>query len=201
LTRCTFCAPNDRKQPWRAERKKKPWPHGSCCWIQPKPSSCSAGWHFEDKAALYNALLDRLSHNFEGRVQDIQTLYPQDPVAALRSLANVPVQLVLGNDQVRRLVTIAMHRVEFSEDLAAIWVRHVSKGHEYMALAEDLLRAVEASGHPLRLPIPAAALGLFTLVDGLLTYVTLDPGRLCRLQEASQLIDAFLAGVGCPLPA
>lgn len=169
--------------------------------------ACAAGltrgavyWHFEDKAALYNALMDRLSTTCATLVQGAQQQHPHDAVAALRSLANAPARLILDNAHALRLFTIAMHRVEFSEDLAAIWARHVSKGSEYIALIEESLRAVEAQGHALRLPVASAALGLFTLVDGLLTYITLDPARLDRLQEAGPVIDAFLAGLGCPPP-
>lgn len=169
--------------------------------------ACAAGltrgavyWHFEDKAALYNALMERLSASCECLVNTAQQHHPDDAVAALRWQANAPVQLVLNNEQARRLLTIVMHRVEFSDDLAAIWARHVSKGTEYLAVFEEALRAVEAQGHALRLPVAEAALGLFALVDGLLTYATLDPARIDRLREAGPMIDAFLAGLGCPLP-
>lgn len=154
-------------------------------------------WHFEDKAALYNALMDRFSDSCSFAVTDAQQLYANDPRAALRALAMAPIRLICENPHAWRLFTIAMHRVEFSEDLGAIWQRHVSKGSEFIALLEATLQAIEAQGGALRLPPRSAALGLFALIDGLLTFVTLDPARIDRLQEASPVIDAFLAGLGC----
>lgn len=170
--------------------------------------ACAAGltrgavyWHFEDKAALYNALMDRFSDCCSFVVGDAQQLHAHDAPAALRTLALAPIRLLQDSPRAWRLFTIAMHRVEFSEDLGAIWQRHVSKGSEYIALLETTLHAVEAQGHPLRLPVRSAALGLFALVDGLLTFVTLDPARIDRLPEATSMVEAFLAGLGCPPPA
>lgn len=219
LTRCEVCAPK-RRYPTLARRTKEEalatrellLDTAETIFLQRGVANTSlndiasaAGltrgavyWHFEDKAALYNALMERLSLACESLVNHAQLQHPTDAVAALRSKANAPVQLVMNNPQARRLLTIVMHRVEFSEDLGAIWARHVSKDKEYLAVFEEALRAVEAQGHPLRLPVASAALGLFSLLDGLLTYATLDPARIERLHEASAVIDTFLVGLGCP---
>ena len=159
-------------------------------------------WHFEDKAALYNALMDRFSAPCQQAVSGVDTtLYP-DAMAALRALAWTPIELVLNDERARRLFTIAMHRVEFNEDLGAIWERHMSKGSEFIAMLERGLQAAQAQGlcAP-ELPLRPVALGLFALIDGLLTYATLDPSRVAELRTAGVALDAYLAGLRTPKPS
>jgi TetR/AcrR family transcriptional regulator, acrAB operon repressor len=115
----------------------------------------------------------------------------------------VPIEVVRDDDMMLRLLTIAMHRIEFSEDLAAIWQRHLSRGAAYVDMLQQQFEAMAAApgGCTLRLPAASAALGLFALVDGLLTYATLKPSHLPALQQAEALIDAYLLGTGCPAPS
>lgn len=159
-------------------------------------------WHFDDKAALYNALMDRFSERCLPMVEALYEPSVNGPAAILRRLALIPIEMTLADATARRLLTIAMHRIEFSDDLAAIWQRHVSKGAEYVDMMQQQLEALQAApgGCTLRLTPAAAALGLFALVDGLLTYATLEPSRAASLKDAAALVDAYLLGVGCPPP-
>lgn len=159
-------------------------------------------WHFADKATLYNALMDRLSSHLSEPVQAIVEMQGDDPVGALRRLVMLPIRLLQEDERVRRLFIIAMHRVEFSDDLATLWLRNVASGSAYIDLMATMFAA---AAHPhgeceLRLTPRAAALGLFALVDGLVTYATIDPAHLPGLAQAQDVIDAYLRGVGC-LPA
>lgn len=168
--------------------------------------ACAAGltrgavyWHFEDKTALYSALMEQLKTRFNERLPDILEAQEADPMAVARRLVMLPVEMLRSDKHAQRLFTIAMHRIEFSEDLARIWQRHVANNTEYLDMLERLFDAASRSPHcALRLSPRAAALGLFSLVDGLLTYATLDPTRLQALSSAEDIIDTFLAGVGCP---
>lgn len=157
-------------------------------------------WHFADKAALYNALMDRFSERCERIVQALYEAPVNQPAVILRRLALGPIELMLTDETARRLLTIAMHRIEFSEDLAAIWQRHVSRDAEYVDMLQQQLEALQDApgGCTLRLPPAAAALGLFALVDGLLTHATLAPSGCASLHGAAAMIDAYLLGVGCP---
>lgn len=158
-------------------------------------------WHFEDKAALYNALMDRLSDACRTLLRRDADAQAGDALAALRVTAMTPLRMLREDPRAQRLFTIARHRIEFSEDLAAIWARHVDKGGQYLALMEGALRAAQAQGAgTLRLPLRQAALGLFALVDGLVAYATLDPAGPATLQDADGIIDAYLAGLGFPPP-
>lgn len=158
-------------------------------------------WHFEDKTALYNALMDRFSDSCQAVLQGHTATYGDDALATLRATAMTPLRLMREDPRAQRLFTIAMHRIEFSDDLAAIWARHVDKGSEYITMMEDALRAAQAQGpYPLRLPLRCAALGLFALIDGLLTYATLDPAGMAALADADSIVDAYLGGLGFPSP-
>ncbi len=153
-------------------------------------------WHFEDKLALYDTLMERLS---VGCQPPVQALEDGDPVGWVRALALTPVRLLLEDERARRLFTIKMHRVEFSEDLAVIWDRHVDKGGQYLARMEEaMVRAQALLAVPLRLPPHQAALGAFALVNGLLAYATLDPAHLAALRNAEAVVDAYLVGLGLP---
>jgi TetR/AcrR family acrAB operon transcriptional repressor len=160
-------------------------------------------WHFDDKAALYNALMDRFSARCVPLLEALHQAPVNDPAMILRRMALIPIELMLTDTQIRRLFTIAMHRIEFSDDLAAIWQRHVSRGAEYIDMLQQQLEALQATpqGCTLRLPVRLAALGLFALVHGLLTHASLDAAGFAALQDAPALIDAYLTGVGCPPPA
>lgn len=158
-------------------------------------------WHFEDKAALYNALMDRLSVHFAPACSDAS--WQGDPIEAIRRMVLLPIELLRSDERAQRLLTIAMHRIEFSDDLSLIWQRHVTSHSEYLEQLEKLFTAAVKDGARCRLTMPpkAAALGLFAMVDGLLTYATLEHGRIPALAQAETLIDAYLAGVGCVLPS
>lgn len=158
-------------------------------------------WHFEDKTALYNALMDRFSDSCQAVLSRHAATHGGDALATLRATAMTPLRLMREDPRAQRLFTIVMHRIEFSEDLAAIWARHVDKGGEYRTMMEDALRAAQAQGgYVLRLPLRLAATGLFALVDGLLTYATVDPAGPASLEEADSVIDTYLAGLGFPWP-
>lgn len=156
-------------------------------------------WHFDDKAALYNALMDRFTERCAPRMDALLEAPVTDPARILRRMALIPIELVLADERTRRLFTISMHRIEFSDDLAAIWQRHVSRGTEYVDMLRLQFEALQ--GCTLRLPPPVAALGLFALVHGLISQATLDASRLATLQDAAVLIDAYLFGAGCAQPA
>jgi TetR/AcrR family acrAB operon transcriptional repressor len=158
-------------------------------------------WHFEDKAALYNALMDRLSVHFAPACSDDS--WQGDPIAAVRRMVLLPIELLRSDEQAQRLFTNAMHRVEFSDDLSMIWQRHVASHSEYLEMMEKLFTAAVKDQERCRLTLPpkAAALGLFAMVDGLLTYATLESGRIPALAQAETIVDAYLVGIGCRLPA
>lgn len=159
-------------------------------------------WHFEDKAALYNALMDRLSVHFAPACCDEAWQGGPDPIEALRRMVLLPIELLRSDERAQRLLTIAMHRIEFSDDLSMIWQRHVASHSEYLDTMEKLFIAAVKDGARCRLTLPprAAALGLFAMVDGLLTYATLESGRIPALAQAETIIDAYLVGIGCLLP-
>ena len=159
-------------------------------------------WHFKDKAALFNAVMDRVTLPLDGerRAPDAQPPPEGDPLLPLcRQLANALRQIV-HDERTRRVLRIAMQKVEHTEELGPVIDRHI-RLHRQNTEHERLVfeRAAQARGCTLPAPAGALAHGFHSMVHGLVYSWLLDESF--DLEATSEVsVRAFLRGIGLPLP-
>ena len=152
-------------------------------------------WHFEDKADLFNAMMERATMPLEeGGVcgfekNDLTLAQMRDGfVAVLRQ--------VVADPQMKRVFGIATHKVEYIGEMDAVRERHLSIRNGCLADVERTLRQAMKRGElSRRMPARAAAVGLHALLDGLLQNWMLDPTGFNLVKVGTQVLDAYLAGL------
>lgn len=73
-------------------------------------------WHFEDKAALFDALLERVRIPLDEIVDDAAQTLGATPVACLRNIAQRSLAGICHDLPLQRAATIVLHRCEKLED-------------------------------------------------------------------------------------
>ena len=152
-------------------------------------------WHFEDKADLFNAMMERATMPLEeGGVcgfekNDLTLAQMRDGfVAVLRQ--------VVADPQMKRVFGIATHKVEYIGEMDAVRERHLSIRNGCLADVERTLKqAIKRGELSRRMPARAAAVGLHALLDGLLQNWMLDPTGFNLVKVGTQVLDAYLAGL------
>jgi TetR/AcrR family acrAB operon transcriptional repressor len=152
-------------------------------------------WHFADKAALFNAMMERACLPCEAP-DGCDAAGCGDPLAHLAAKAMRPLQVLAENEQVQRAFRIAMHQTEYTEDLAAVQARYIEGITEFKQELAALLARAEATGS-LRpgLALQTVALGLYALVDGLMHHWTLQPGGFDLVGSGEVAVRAYLDGL------
>jgi TetR/AcrR family acrAB operon transcriptional repressor len=153
-------------------------------------------WHFKDKADLFCAMMDRAILPCEQAVADIEQRSDGDPLADLRALALMPLDSLRRDERTRRVFCIAIHHTEYSDELQPVRQRHQDNVADYTLRLERLIQAGQQGGSiPEALPAHTAALGLFALIDGLLTHATLTDAPLPVLEGGEVAIGIYLRGL------
>jgi TetR/AcrR family transcriptional regulator, acrAB operon repressor len=154
-------------------------------------------WHFEDKADLVNAMLDRVSLPLQGALAHVEGAAAADPLPALRRALRLALRKTVTDPQTRRVFEIATHKVEYVGELCAVRERHLRVRALWIGRTRQVLRQ-SAAARGRRLPVPAdqAAQGLLALVDGLIQNWLLDPAAFDLERAGGRAVDTYLRGLG-----
>ena len=153
-------------------------------------------WHFQDKADLFNAMMERVTLPLEEtdatcgfKGADITLSQMRDAfVGLLRKLTTEP--------QLRRVFEIATHKVEYVGEMSAVRDRHLAMRNACLTDIERALkRAVRSGAMPKGIAPRHAAIGLLALFDGLLQNWMLDRDGFDLLRVGAQVFDAYLRGL------
>ena len=153
-------------------------------------------WHFEDKAALFNAMMERVTLPLEETVAGSGDPNLADPLAYVRQIFIEALAKTVGDPQVRRVFGIATHKVEYVDELLAVRDRHLRVRNQCLAHVGEGLSAAMARGQlSRRIPAAVVAIGLHALIDGLIQNWMLEPQRFDLVEVGMQTLDAYLAGL------
>lgn len=153
-------------------------------------------WHFKDKAAVFEAMMDRVVMPCDAALANAMTGPAEQTLSALRLLAMVPLQAMVEHTRTQRTFHIAMHLTEYTGDMQQVQDRHRASIDEFLGHVETLmlrLRAREQLGAAVQ--PRAAAMGFFCLVDGMMRQWTLAPTSFDLLASGTQVIDTYLSGL------
>jgi len=151
-------------------------------------------WHFQDKADLFNAMMERVCLPCEEACAlDAQAA---DAAQALREFARQPLERMREDERTRRVFTIAIHRTEYSEEMRAAFERHLEAMEAFRTQAEAIVRRGQAEGSfEKRLDSRAASVAMIALIDGLLSRATSVPTGPDETRDAFAAIDLFVEGL------
>ena len=154
-------------------------------------------WHFKDKVDLFNAMMDRVTHPLEQVGRKSASMATLPPLERLRSMVDFVQRTIVQDERTRRVFEIALYRVEYVNDLAAVRDNHIEGCADFCALIEGELRSA-AEDQNLQLPMEphTAAMGVQALFDGLLQSWLLTHGRFDLVTVSRGAIDAYLRGLG-----
>jgi TetR/AcrR family transcriptional regulator, acrAB operon repressor len=157
-------------------------------------------WHFKDKVALFNALMERAHLPLEeppAANADAARQSPSEVLQALQAQLVGTLQHIVGDAQVRRVLEIATHKVEYVGELAAVRERHLQAMADHL---DALRRCLQRAGRP---PARAAleARGINLLMVGLIQAWTLAPDAFDLVGVGRDVIDTHLPGIAAaPTP-
>lgn len=150
-------------------------------------------WHFDDKVALFNAMIERAVMPLEVALARMDT---SDPLRDLREYVMAALRITVEDARVRRVFEIAALKMEFVGELDAARVRRHQSLLNWMARAEERVgRAIELGAVRADVKPYAVALAMWALVDGLIRNWLFDPSLYDLLEVGAQAIDAQLNGL------
>jgi TetR/AcrR family acrAB operon transcriptional repressor len=150
-------------------------------------------WHFQDKAALFNAMMERATMPLEKALQCADELNIVDPIGDVRDWLLTVFRLTVEDLKTRRVFEIATHKIEYVDELMAVRDRHLTSYNQWLVRAEHRLKIAIKRGL-LKPAVPAhvTALGLWAMTDGLIRIWLLNPKAFNLIRVGRQLVEAHL---------
>lgn len=155
-------------------------------------------WHFKDKVDLFGAMMDRVTLPLEEACNaGMQGQPGGDSLQSLRAVLGRLFCEIETNVRTRRVLEIAMYRVEYVADAAGVRERHqVAHARFAAALERDLAAAAEAAQVAMPMTAALAAMGLQALLDGLSQAWILGGGGFDLQAIGAGVLDTYLRGLG-----
>ena len=154
-------------------------------------------WHFANKAALFDALIERLLEPLDARLNELQSNTDGNPLDSLRTLALYFLECVVNDPRYFRVLEISWHKCEYVGEMVAIRDKHLECGGRYLAICEEGFRLAQERGYlPAELEPRCAAVGMMAIVDGLVLNWTLNRTLFPLASFGPQIVDAYLKGLG-----
>jgi TetR/AcrR family acrAB operon transcriptional repressor len=153
-------------------------------------------WHFLDKGAMFNAMMERVKTPLEAAAQLADRDSTVAPLEALRRHILCVLQVTVEDPKARRVFEIATLKMEFTDELNEVRERRKQNQELWMARTEQRIRAAVANGQVKPDVDPfAVALGLWAILDGLLRAWLLDPQAFDLMKVGAQIVDTHLASL------
>lgn len=151
-------------------------------------------WHFQNKAHLFHEMLNQVRLPPEQMNERLCSCNQQQPLLALRNLCIEGLRALARDEQKRRIMTILLHRCEFTEELREAEERHQAFINQFIDLCEQLLQRAANNLHPGVTP-RLAALTLHALLVGLFSDWTRDASLHDPETDSAALIDPLFRGL------
>jgi TetR/AcrR family acrAB operon transcriptional repressor len=153
-------------------------------------------WHFENKGALFNAMVERVVAPLEARSLELEQTEMGEPLEFLRTLLLDAIMRIAGDAHFQRVFEIVWHKCEYVDEMAAARDKHMEAGCRHVETMERaMVKAQERGQLPPKLLPKQAAIGLMALLDGLIVNWTMNPQMFPLADYAPWVIDAYLEGL------
>jgi TetR/AcrR family acrAB operon transcriptional repressor len=153
-------------------------------------------WHFDDKGALFNAMMERATLPLEAELQVLDQEESNDPLADLRNYVLAVLRRTVDDPGARRVFEIATLKVEFVDEMDAVRCRRQHGLGQWMARAERRIRLAADQGLIGRAIEPAkVALAMWTMIDGLIRNWMFSPKSFDLLELGQCVFDPYIDGL------
>jgi TetR/AcrR family acrAB operon transcriptional repressor len=150
-------------------------------------------WHFLDKGAMFNAMMERVKMPLESARQLVDEANAADPLEALREYVMCVFRVTVEDPKARRVFEIATMKMELLDELSAVRERRMDNRLAWMTRTESRIRDAIANGQVKAGVDPyAVALGLWVIVDGLIRTWLLDQQAFDLMKLGAQIVDTHL---------
>lgn len=157
-------------------------------------------WHFDDKSALFNAMMDRVRLPLEAELQVLDESESADPLDDLRNYVMAVLRRTVSDPQARRVFEIATLKVEFVDEMDAVRQRRQHNINDWMSRAERrVARAVETGQIDVKGDVRTVARSMWIMLDGLIRTWMFDPKGFDLIKQGECMLDPYLNGLrsGC----
>lgn len=150
-------------------------------------------WHFQDKAAVFNAMLKRVKMPIESALQTLGLPDREDPLGDLKNYAEVVFGLTECDPKARRVFEIATLKIEYVDDMSVVRERRAEMATRWTASAEKMIGMAIRTGQARPDVNPReAALGLWALIDGLLRAWMIDYDSFSLVRTGGGIVGMYL---------
>ncbi|MGH6647076.1 TetR family transcriptional regulator [Aquabacterium sp.] len=159
-------------------------------------------WHFKDKAALFNAMMDRSTSPIEETIVKVGQESTDQPLSQIRAAMMDALNRIANEPRTRRVIGIAANKVEYVDELSDVRARHVNVHLNCRKHIETAMKRAQKLGHIARQPSARVmTVGLQALVGGLINTWMLDDSLFNLTRTGAQAIDVYLAGLMATSPS
>jgi TetR/AcrR family acrAB operon transcriptional repressor len=153
-------------------------------------------WHFDDKGALFNAMMERATLPLEAELQVLDEAESSDPLSDLREYVLAVLRRTVEDPVARRVFEIATLKVEFVDEMDAVRCRRQHGLSQWMARAERRIKLAAEQGLIAR-DVDAArvALAMWTMIDGMIRNWMFAPQSFDLLELGKCVIDPYMEGL------
>ncbi len=149
-------------------------------------------WHFEDKGAMFNAMMERAVMPLEAAMAMLDRPDTSDPLGDLRDYAVRVFRLTIDDEKARTMFEIATLKMEYTDEMTAVRERRKHNQSEWIRLAEGRVRLAIKLGQVKPTVKPrAVALGTWVLVEGLIRNWLMAP-EFNLVKLGGEIIDTHL---------
>ena len=153
-------------------------------------------WHFQNKADLFNAMLERVRLPFQHMLEALDNNTSAEPFEQIRQLYISGLQLIAGSEQHHRVLTIVFHRCEYIDELnPAVNAQDQLDEQAVTVLQRAFERAAAAGTLRDGVSPRLAAMSMHMYVGGIISHFLLKPQQCDLRQHAPALIDTMLQGL------
>jgi len=153
-------------------------------------------WHFDDKGALFNAMMERVTLPFECALASLGTADADSVLDDVRTFFVEIFRVTETNPQARRVLEIASLKVEFVSEMDAVRVRRRQSKEDLTAQVVERLKLAQAGGQIRQDVDPQAlAIGLWSLMDGLIRNWMFEPTSFGLVDLGDKMVATMLEGI------
>lgn len=153
-------------------------------------------WHFDDKGALFNAMMERGILPLETELQVLDQEESSDPLDDLRNYMLAVLRRTVDDPSARRVFEIATLKVEFVDEMDAVRLRRRDNMNNWMDRAERRIRLAADKGViGGKIDPTTVALSMWIIIDGLIRNWMFDPQGFDLLDVGRCMIDPYLDGL------
>lgn len=153
-------------------------------------------WHFRDKSDLFAAMVARVTLPMENMVARSSDEAVNDPLAELKAAAIYALKRTATDRQCQRVFDVVVHKCEYLDEMAGVRQRLHDTQRGCVGRAEKAIRnAIRRGLLPAHLDPRLAAIGLDSLIYGLICNWLADRGYVALARDAEAIIDHYIEGL------